>query len=155
MKLKTFRIVKKEFAHTNKLGEGARLYGGRWNTAGNSAIYSAESLSLANLEILSAAKISRFKQDFAYIIFEFNIKEVYEFPRRKLPTNWDKFPCGIETQLIGDKWLSDETSLVLKVPSSLVNIEHNYLINPKHPSFKNLKISQPVHFEINERFITE
>lgn len=155
MTLTTFRIVKKEFAHKNRLGEGARLYGGRWDSIGRPAIYTSANLSLANLEILSAAKMSRFKHDFVYITFKFSTKEVYELPHNRLPSNWDKFPSGIATQTIGDAWLNDKISLVLKVPSTLVKIEHNYLINPAHPEFKNVKISPPIHFKMNERFLAE
>lgn len=155
MKLKTFRIVKKEFAHKNMLGEGAKLYGGRWNSIGMAMIYTSANLSLANLEILTAAKISRFKHNFVYVTFEFNSNQVYEFPQNELPSGWDEWPYNVGTQKIGDLWLSEKTSLVLKVPSSLVKIEHNYLINQKHPAFKNVKISSPISFEINERFIGE
>ena len=47
-----WRITKRKHARSAFTGEGARLYGGRWNSPGTAIIYTAESQSLAVLEIL-------------------------------------------------------------------------------------------------------
>ncbi|MDX6710688.1 MAG: hypothetical protein QOH96_1704, partial [Blastocatellia bacterium] len=46
-----WRIVKTRLAAQAFDGEGARLYGGRWNSVGVRMVYTAGSLSLAVLEI--------------------------------------------------------------------------------------------------------
>ena len=50
--ISAWRIVKRKRARAAVTGEGARLYGGRWNSAGASIVYTAGSQSLAALEIV-------------------------------------------------------------------------------------------------------
>ena len=52
MKIKVVRLIDARFSKLPNLGEGAELYGGRWNSVGLPLIYCSEHLSLANLEIL-------------------------------------------------------------------------------------------------------
>ena len=52
MIIRAWRIVQMRFADRAFEGERARLFGGRWNRRGTPIIYTAESLSLATLEIL-------------------------------------------------------------------------------------------------------
>ena len=47
-----WRITSNKFIKSAFNGEGARLFGGRWNSRGTPLIYTAESKSLAALEIL-------------------------------------------------------------------------------------------------------
>jgi RES domain-containing protein len=47
-----WRIVTHRFAASAFSGEGARLFGGRWNRKGESVVYTAQSRSLAFLEML-------------------------------------------------------------------------------------------------------
>ncbi len=47
-----WRIVTHRLAATAFSGEGARLFGGRWNRKGESVVYTAQSRSLAFLEML-------------------------------------------------------------------------------------------------------
>ena len=52
MKRRAWRIVKAKHAATAFDGEGARLFGGRWNSPGTRMIYTSATLSLAALESL-------------------------------------------------------------------------------------------------------
>ena len=47
-----WRITTQRFAASAFSGEGARLYGGRWNPKGWEVVYTAESQSLALLELM-------------------------------------------------------------------------------------------------------
>ena len=47
-----WRIVKTKYAAQAFDGEGARLYGGRWNSPGLRMVYNSENVALAALEIL-------------------------------------------------------------------------------------------------------
>lgn len=50
--LTVWRLVTARYADTAFSGEGARLYGGRWNRKGVAMVYTAGSQSLAMLEML-------------------------------------------------------------------------------------------------------
>jgi RES domain-containing protein len=59
---------------------------------------------------------------------------------KDLPTNWKEDPAPASTKAIGDTWATDLASVVLQVPSAVVDTEHNFLINPAHPDFSKLRI---------------
>jgi RES domain-containing protein len=45
---------------------------------------------------------------------------------------WDAEPPGRVSQELGSRWVADNKSLLLEVPSIIVAEELNILINPKH-----------------------
>jgi len=68
-----------------------------------------------------------------------------------LHNNWKDYHNIILTQKIGDEWISDMETAVLKVPSSIIDMEYNYLINPLHPDFKRIRLLQTEPFVFDER----
>ena len=50
--IRTWRLIKAKHADEAFAGEGARLWGGRWNSKGVRVVYTAASLSLATLEVM-------------------------------------------------------------------------------------------------------
>ena len=75
------------------------------------------------------------------------------WPVAALPADWRKYPAPPKLQAIGDKWISQNRSLALQVPSVIIENEFNYLLNPAHPSFKSVTISAPMSFEFDPRII--
>ena len=63
------------------------------------------------------------------------------FRSEKLPAHWKRIPPTIETMQIGDDWVQRAASVALGVPSVLSASEMNFLLNPKHPDFKKIKIA--------------
>ena len=153
--LTVWRIVKQKHAKTAFSGEGARLYGGRWNHPGTAMIYAAESQSLAILEMLvhldSPDLLKR------YVLFGIAADEslVTKLDRTALPKNWKKDPAPTKVQAIGDAWATGFESVVLSVPSVLVPSESNFLINPRHPDFSRLSVGRPLSFRFDTRFATK
>lgn len=142
-----WRITKRKHARSAFTGEGARLYGGRWNSHGTSIIYTAESQSLAVLEILvdSPGLLKK------YVLFQIRIHESYivAVDAAALPRNWRAEPAPAKVQKIGDEWVTSATSAVLRVPSTLVPGESNFLLNLRHADFPKLQFSEsiPLHFD--------
>ena len=62
-----------------------------------------------------------------YLIKQIKIKD--------LPTNWRSLAAYSVLQKIGSGWYNKQESLVLKIPSAVIPLEHNYIINTKHPDF--------------------
>ena len=148
-----WRIIKQKHAKTAFTGEGARLYGGRWNSPGRPMVYTSESRALALAEILvhleSSGPLSR------YVTFRVGIHETFvaDIPSGDLPKNWRADPAPRRLQVIGDGWLVSQASAVLRVPSAVVVGESNYLLNPFHPDFSKLQINGPEKFSIDKRLV--
>lgn len=68
-----------------------------------------------------------------------------------LPAGWRASPAPPQTQAIGDAWLAERRSAVLAVPSAVVPIESNYLLNPAHPDFARITAGQPESFDLDQR----
>ena len=70
-----------------------------------------------------------------------------------LPDEWRRTPPPASLHRIGRDWLHAGHSVVLRVPSAIVPIEFNYLLNPRHPAFADLRIQEPEPFEIDKRLL--
>ena len=133
-------------------GEGAFRFGGRWNSRGIRILYTAGSLSLAALEMLVHLNSEEILLSYSFASAEFDeslILAIEEF--RTLPENWSVSPAPLEIQRIGDEWAEAQASVVLKVPTSVVPVEFNYLINVEHPEFSKVKLGKHQTFTFDER----
>jgi RES domain-containing protein len=144
-----WRIVKEKHAKAAFTGEGARLYGGRWNSPGISVIYAAQSQSLAILETLVHLDSPELLKKYVLFGVEVDAALVSRLDISHLSKNWKDNPVPIEVQAIGDNWVESRSSAVLLVPSALVPEESNFLLNPSHPDFAKLKIRKPVAFQFD------
>lgn len=132
-------------------GEGARLFGGRWNSPGIPVVYSSSSLSLAALETLVHAERRRFFEE--YVAFRLRLPEelTLELRAGDLPEDWQARAVSEGARQIGDAWPEAEASVVLSVPSVIVPVERNFLLNPLHPRFSELVIDAPQTFRFDSR----
>lgn len=133
-----YRIVKKKWAGNAFDGEGARLYGGRWNSRGQSCVYLAGSESLAILEILVHLDNAKQINHYALFAVELDEKDIMLLDHDSLPHNWQEDPAPADTADLGDEWLNSQSSLALCVPSSIVTRERNFLLNVDHPAFDSM-----------------
>lgn len=109
-------------------------------------------MSLATLEILVHLGSEELLLSYSFADVEFDeslVLPIEEF--QALPKNWSASPPPLEIQRIGDEWASSETSMVLKVPTSIVPVEFNYLINIRHPEFSKIKLGEPQDFTFDRR----
>jgi len=153
--LVVWRIVQRRLAKHAFSGEGARRYGGRWNSPGLPVIYMAQSQSLAALEIL--VHVDSENLLFNYVAIPVRIEEnlILQIDSSKLPRNWRAYPATKATRSLGDMWLIDQESVVLQVPSAVIPTEYNFLLNPVHPDFRHLVPGKPVPFEFDSRLKQE
>ncbi len=134
-------------------GTGAKLMGGRWNSKGIPILYTSEHISLALLEMLVNTQF----KDFIIPLDLLNIQvpetaSISEISLSKLKKDWVT-DFGY-TAFIGDEFIKDKQSLLLKVPSAVIHEEFNYLINPLHADFKKIKITDTRSFKTDERLFT-
>jgi RES domain-containing protein len=147
--------VKSRFVEHAFDGEGTRLYGGRWSSPGLPVVYTSATASLAVLEIFANVQRGDLLASFELLSCAFDGALVSGVEPSELPTNWRQSPAPARLQEIGDEWLHTAKSVVLQVPSSIIEHESNYLLNPLHPDFKRVKRSAPQPFVIDLRLIKE
>ncbi len=152
MRVTAWRIVKTRHASRAFDGSGARIAGGRWNKVGVSMIYTADSLALAFLEtIVHLPKTDLIKKLFCHTSVRFDSRLVKSLSLDELPADWDALPPSESTQEIGSEWVESNASVILKVPSTIIPVESNYLINPLHSDFMKLSIGNPIPFAFDPR----
>lgn len=149
-----WRLVTARYAASAFSGEGARLYGGRWNSKGTPLIYTAQSQALAMLEMLIQDEPSRAR----YVVIPAHIPDELLIERvelEQLPAGW-RLPEQVERlREIGEHWASRQNSAVLAVPSAVIPAETNYLLNPRHRDFPKILIGKPVPFTTDPRLIAK
>jgi len=146
-----WRIVKEKHARTAFSGEGAREFGGRWNSVGVSVVYCSEHLSLAALETLVHIVPVMVRDKFRAYRVRFDERLLTSVTEKKLPKGWNAQPPTPVSQNVGDGWAKSARSVVLALPSVLVPLERTFLLNPKHPDFRKLEIKDIGTFVLDPR----
>jgi RES domain-containing protein len=148
--IRIWRICPARHAAAPLSGEGARLYGGRWNTKGTRMVYCAESLSLACLENLVHADLRYLPGDLMAIAIDIpDGTPLKLLEPAALPAGWDLVPGPESQKEIGAAWAAAQVEAILAVPSAVIPGERNYLINPDHPDVARLLVhpGRPFNFD--------
>lgn len=150
--MEIFRITLKKWAGVLK-GSG---YPARWNSMGIEVIYTAWTRSLACLENIVHMNFIELTDNFMVIVVYFpDSIEIETISKSKLPPTWyysDDSGYKI-CQIFGDNWIYENQTAILKVPSSIIKNEYNFIINPNHPDFKSIKIIEEEPFFFDNRLI--
>jgi len=146
-----FRVCRA--SHPSYDGEGARRFGGRWNSKGTKVLYMSESRALAVLEVL--VHFTNTLPD-KYVIGSAEIPDdlAMDVSEVELGDNWQT-PLPEEqalTRRIGDEWTRSGRSAVLRVPSVIV-FETNLILNPEHPDFSRVHFLDPQPFHFDARLL--
>jgi RES domain-containing protein len=151
--MKVWRICRAPYAAEAFSGEGARRFGGRWNSRGVRMVYASTSLSLAAIELFVHLEPGQAPEDLVYLSATLPDGE----PGRtiqpaELPPDWwsdDIAVSGETTRELGDAWIRSRASLAMQVPSVPIRVEWNVVLNPLHPRIAELKIepAQPFVFD--------
>ena len=152
----SFRIALRAFADGTP-GEGARLYGGRWNPPGVPVLYTSDSVALAALEVMANMSPNFPEPDDDFCRVTYGIPAgtaIRTVDPNTLPTNWQSHPAPLHLAELGRLWSEDKEHLVLKVPSAIVGDSGwNYLFNPRHPDFSTIQMLKKEPFTFDYRLI--
>ncbi|MEO8108407.1 MAG: RES family NAD+ phosphorylase [Ginsengibacter sp.] len=130
-------------------GEGAAIYGGRWNPVGMKALYTSQNISLCILEILARTNVKINPVDYQLITLEFPDHPLSEIKISQLKSGWKNH---VEyTQWIGEEFLKDNKSLIMQVPSAIVERENNFILNSIHKDFAKAKILEIETLNLDQR----
>jgi len=129
-------------------GEGARLWGGRWNSPGLPMVYCASSLALAALEALvhlpPAMRRKGGLPPMVAVALEVADAHTHD---PTLPADMEE----PQTRAIGDAWLREGLGLGLVVPSRVIRLERNVVLNPRHPDMSAVKVLLTEPFTFDDR----
>jgi RES domain-containing protein len=148
-----YRIAKKDVVK-DLTGTGAKLFGGRWNQRGTAVIYTSETRALATVEYLVHLSLSNAPRGLMIATIEIPKSIVPEdILRSSLPRGWRNYPPPREVADLGTRWAKSKKSLLLRVPSAIVEHEHNILINPLHSEMRRVVLREVEAFEFEKRLI--
>jgi RES domain-containing protein len=129
--------------YTNDLsGEGAKIYGGRWNHVGTPCIYAAATRALALLELTVHVKMHLIPLDLSFVTIEVPDHSTKIYKPSQLPVDWKSFPHPKTTRDFGTDFLNANKFLIYQLPSVVVEEEMNYIINPGHPDIKMVEVKE-------------
>lgn len=134
-------------------GTGAKLFGGRWNSVGVPLHYMASSRALAALEVLANKNSMINTQNFCLTVFELPDQSIRTIEAIDLPKDWKSYPAPLFLSKLGDDFVRKNDALLLKVPSSIIVDEYNFLMNVNHPLATKIKIIEVKPFNFDERLM--
>jgi len=145
-----YRIVKARHAGTAFSGKGARIAGGRWNLPGDAVVYASASLALAAIETF--VHLGDDALHIRFVHFRIEMPDAVAVQRcRRPPPGWRAEPPDEASMRYGSTWLRRARTAVLEVPSAIVPPEKNYLLNPRHPEFRRIRIGRPLPLVFDPR----
>ena len=147
--LRAYRIADGRFPILN--GTGAAKFGGRWNTAGVSVVYAAQTYegALLELRVHTGPDIPR-NQVYAEISIPAG-SQIWQIEPADLPQDWIKNEEA--TRRVGDEWIHSARCVALSVPSAVTGdfLAWNILINPLHSDFFRVTASAPQRLYVDPR----
>ncbi len=151
--MRVFRIAKARYAN-DLSGDGARLYGGRWNRPNIGLVYASCSRALATVEYLVHVPAAMVPKNLKIVTIEIPNPAVPDrIEIADLPEGWRRYPSPGELAERGSIWALSNRSLLLQVPSAVVEREYNVLINPGHPDCGDVEIVEVLPCVFDERLV--
>ena len=151
MRIYRLTLSRRAQAGTALSGEGARRVGGRWTPVGRPVVHASASIALAVLETLVHTAVDSIPSHHVIAVDVPGDVAVDVLPAATLPGGWRRTPPPSALQELGRVWLDVSRTAILQVPSAIVPLEFNYLLNPDHGDFKRLLIREPAPFRIDKR----
>jgi RES domain-containing protein len=149
--VRAWRICKRKYINTAFSGEGAFRYGGRWNSRGVPVVYLGGNPSISALEIVVNTDDSEDLYRIPYVLIPVDFDEALVTRPQSLPDDWKQDPPPPSCAAVGDEWLRSDRSAVLEVPSAVIPLERNFILNPLHKDFPQITIGKSQAFEFDSR----
>jgi RES domain-containing protein len=149
-----WRICRKPHALNPLAGLGGLATSGRWHSKGRPILYTASSAALAALETLVHVDPLLAPLDLQLLTIEIPDDLPSEtLDLSLLPKGWAGVPAPAVLQAMGDAWLESQRSAVWIVPSAVIPVERNLLLNPQHPDAHRLRLIRTDTFSFDSRLL--
>ena len=152
--MRVWKICRKPYVDHALDGIAGMYTTGRWHTKGNPIVYTASSAALAALELLVHVDPLTAPSDLRLLAIEIpeDLSTAVLEPT-KLPRDWSTVPAPASLQTLGVSWLTSGGSAVLSVPSAVITVERNFLLNPRHPEAQRIRIISDEAFTFDTRLL--
>jgi RES domain-containing protein len=150
-----YRITSVKYKDSTLTGIGAEKVGGRWNEVGTRAVYCSENISLALLEYyVHSDNVANLPKEILIAKIEFPDEFVIQ-ELEVLPERWNQYPYSSKTTKVFTSLSKSRDFFALKVPSTIVGLESNIILNPLHKDFGKVEIIEFIKLPIDERLKSE
>lgn len=152
--MRVWRLCRQPFAATALEGVGGLYASGRWHRRGRPIVYAASSAALAALEVLVHVDPLDAPDDLRLLTIELpDDLGVERVDAADLPAHWTAVPAPDELAALGSDWLMSRRSAALSVPSAVIPIERNLLLNPRHPDIARVRVVDDAPFTFDPRLL--
>ena len=149
-----WRICRKPYVDTALDGIGGMYTSGRWHSKGRPIVYTASSAALAALELLVHADPLTAPDDLRLLAIELpDYLSIEVLEPITLPEGWHSVPAPTALETIGSSWLTSGRTAALNVPSAVIKVERNILLNPRHPEVQRVRILGDEAFSFDTRLL--
>lgn len=120
-------------------GGGGLRAPGRWHSRGRRIVYCSACAATALLEILVNLELEPGRLPRGYQLLRIEVPDDLEVAEPdELPAGWRD--DGELTRRLGDTWLAEGTTALLRVPSAVIDVESNFLLSPGHPDAARVRL---------------
>ena len=152
--MRVWRICRKSYVDAALDGIGGMYTSGRWHSKGNPIVYTASSAALAALEVLVHVDPLTAPADLRLLAIELpDDLSIEVIEPITLPDGWHSVPAPAALQTIGSSWLTSGRTAALNVPSAVIKVERNFLLNPRHPEVQRVRILSDEAFSFDTRLL--
>lgn len=146
-----YRIANKKYKDSTLSGIGAEKVGGRWNKAGTRAVYCSENVSLALLEYyVHSDNIATLPKEL--LVARIKIPKSFDIlEQEELPQRWDQYPYSSKTTSVFTEHAKNRDFFALKVPSTIVGMEYNVILNPLYKDFGKVEVQEFLKLPVDPR----
>ncbi|OHX14261.1 RES family NAD+ phosphorylase [Chromobacterium sphagni] len=123
---------------------------GRWHNAGQPIVYLADHSASSMLEMLVHSEFAALPDTFTLLKVDIPDGLVQVLDLNELSADWRN--DQEQTRALGDTWLAQAPSAVLRVPSALAVEGWNYLLNPVHSGAASCRIVDTIRAPLDSRF---
>jgi len=147
-----YRICHAKYAD-DLSGEGAAIYGGRWNFPKTKTLYTSCNPSLCLLEML--VHLPGYQIDTQFILVTLDVPEIeiQQLELKTLPSGWDSLSSLEVSRAVATIKFAENKCLGILVPSVVMNLDYNLVLNPLHQSYLNVRIVNKMPYQLQERFV--
>jgi RES domain-containing protein len=133
--MRVWRLERARHVPSVLAGEGARQFGGRWNSEGVPLVYTSSVASLTILEKLVYVSPGEVPGDLVLLAIDLpSAWRITEWTSAELPADWSEFPAPRTLREQGDTWVASNSTPALRVPGAPCREDSNVLLNPRYPN---------------------
>lgn len=150
-----YRITHERYADEPFSGKGGLHYRSRWASKGQLVSYASGHLATATLEKIAGVTRPDLLTEMVYVKAKVDQDLVDVLPEEDVPEAWDALPPPDATRRVGDRWLDDAATPLLRVPAVVLPDCYNYVINAAHPDADTLDVVETTPLLLDNRVLRQ